>query len=63
MTAAHVRSRHYEEVIAPSLSEVIEPATAGLGEPMADSSTIPTLYFSRSSRLHVTFALIGYFCD
>jgi asparagine synthase (glutamine-hydrolysing) len=59
MTAAHFQSRHHEEVIAPSLAEVIGPATVGLGEPLADSSSIPTWYVSRAARRHVTVALSG----
>ena len=59
LTAAHFKSRHHEEVITPELSEVIGPATAGLGEPLADASTIPTWYVSRAARRHVTVALSG----
>jgi asparagine synthase (glutamine-hydrolysing) len=59
VTAAHVHSRHYVEVIEPRLAEVIGPVTSGLGEPLADSSAIPTWYVSRSARRHVTVALSG----
>jgi len=59
LTAAHVKARHYEDVIEPSLDEVLDPATIGSGEPMADSSAIPTWYVSRSARSHVTVALSG----
>jgi asparagine synthase (glutamine-hydrolysing) len=59
LTAAHVHSRHYPEVIEPRLDEALEPVTSRLGEPMADSSAIPTWYVSRVARRHVTVALSG----
>src|SRR3977135_358596 len=43
----------------PALDEVIEPVTSHLGEPLADSSAIPTWYVSRAARRHVTVALSG----
>jgi asparagine synthase (glutamine-hydrolysing) len=59
LTARHFGSRHYPEVIEPRLDEVVGPVTAGLGEPLADSSAIPTWYVSRAARRHVTVALSG----
>ena len=59
VTAAHFHSQHHAEVIAPRLDEVIGPVTAGLGEPLADSSAIPTWYVSRAAKRHVTVALSG----
>src|SRR5687767_3529310 len=59
VTARHFHSRHYPEVIEPKLDEVIGPVTAGLGEPLADSSAIPTWYVSRAAKRHVTVALSG----
>jgi asparagine synthase (glutamine-hydrolysing) len=59
VTAAHFHSRHFAEVIEPRLDEVIGPVTAGLGEPLADSSAIPTWYVSQAARRHVTVALSG----
>src|SRR5262245_24813352 len=53
LTAAHFHSRHYASTIEPELSEVIEPVTSHLGEPLADSSAIPTWYVSREARKHV----------
>jgi len=59
LTASHFRSRHYEETIEPRLDEVIGPVIEGMGEPLADSSAIPTWYVSRAARRHVTVALSG----
>ncbi|MCU1384013.1 MAG: asparagine synthetase [Acidobacteria bacterium] len=59
IVAEHFGSRHHPSVIEPELSEVIGPVTAGLGEPLADSSAIPTWYVSRAARRHVTVALTG----
>jgi asparagine synthase (glutamine-hydrolysing) len=57
--AQHFGSRHHADVIEPALEDVIGPVTRGLGEPMADSSAIPTWYVSRAARRHVTVALSG----
>jgi len=59
VVASHFRSRHYASVIEPELDEVIGPVTSHLGEPLADSSAIPTWYVSRAARQHVTVALTG----
>jgi asparagine synthase (glutamine-hydrolysing) len=58
-TASHVGSRHVAEVIQPQLTDVIGPLTSRLGEPLADSSAIPTWYISQAARRHVTVALTG----
>jgi asparagine synthase (glutamine-hydrolysing) len=59
ITASHVGSRHHAELIEPRLADAIAPVTEGLGEPLADSSAIPTWYVSRAARRHVTVALSG----
>src|SRR5262245_3810192 len=59
IVARHFASRHFPEVIQPKLEEVIAPVAAGLGEPLADSSAIPTWYVSKVARRHVTVALTG----
>jgi asparagine synthase (glutamine-hydrolysing) len=59
VVASHFNSRHHASVIAPELDEVITPVTEHLGEPLADSSAIPTWYVSREARKHVTVALSG----
>ena len=59
LTAAHVRSRHHEEVIVPRLDEVFDDIVERFGEPLADSSAIPTWYVSKAARRYVTVALSG----
>jgi len=59
VVANHFKSRHHASVITPELDEVIAPVTEHLGEPLADSSAIPTWYVSREARKHVTVALSG----
>lgn len=59
LVAAHFGSHHHPEVIEPRLDEVLDPVTRLMGEPMADSSAIPTYYVSQIARRHVTVALSG----
>jgi len=59
LTATHVGARHHESIVEPRLEEVIDAVTVGIGEPLADSSSIPTWYVSRAARQHVTVALSG----
>jgi asparagine synthase (glutamine-hydrolysing) len=59
LVASHFGARHYSDLVEPNLGECLGPVVAGLGEPMADSSAIPTWYVSRAARRHVTVALSG----
>jgi asparagine synthase (glutamine-hydrolysing) len=59
LVASHFGATHHAEVIAPRLDEVFDAVVSGCGEPLADSSAIPTWYVSRSARRHVTVALSG----
>ncbi|MBS1819478.1 MAG: asparagine synthetase B, partial [Acidobacteria bacterium] len=59
LVARHFNARHYEQLIEPALDEVLAPVTDRLGEPLADSSAIPTWYVSQAARRHVTVALSG----
>jgi asparagine synthase (glutamine-hydrolysing) len=59
VTAAHFGARHFPHVIEPRLDEVIDAVTRHLGEPLADSSAIPTWYVSEVARRHVVVALSG----
>jgi asparagine synthase (glutamine-hydrolysing) len=59
LVARHFRSQHHPHLIEPNLDEAMAPVVEGLGEPLADSSAIPTWYVSRAARRHVTVALSG----
>ena len=59
MAATAFRTAHTEEVLTPRLDEVFDSLVHRLGEPMADSSSIPTWYVSRTARSQVTVALTG----
>lgn len=59
LVARHFNARHYEQLIEPALDDVLAPVTERLGEPIADSSAIPTWYVSQAARRHVTVALSG----
>ena len=59
VTANALHTDHHEEPLTPNLDEVFDSIVAHLGEPMADSSAIPTWYVSRSARRRVTVALSG----
>lgn len=59
VVAEHFHSRHYASELEPELAGVIDSVTTHLGEPLADSSAIPTWYVSREARKHVTVALTG----
>jgi asparagine synthase (glutamine-hydrolysing) len=59
LVAGHFGARHHPELVEPNLDECLGPVTDGMGEPMADSSAIPTWYVSRTARRHVTVALSG----
>jgi asparagine synthase (glutamine-hydrolysing) len=59
LTAVACRAEHHEEELTPRLDEVFDSLVAHLGEPMADSSAIPTWYVSRMAKQRVTVALSG----
>lgn len=59
IVASHFGSQHHPHVIEPRLDEALDPVTSLMGEPMADSSAIPTWYVSQVARRHVTVALSG----
>jgi asparagine synthase (glutamine-hydrolysing) len=59
VTAHAFHTAHHEEELTPNLDEVFRSLVDHLGEPMADSSAIPTWYVSRSARHNVTVALTG----
>jgi asparagine synthase (glutamine-hydrolysing) len=58
--ARHFRTHHHEEIFTPSvLLDVLPKVTAGLDEPFADPSVLPTFLLSRFARETVTVALGG----
>jgi asparagine synthase (glutamine-hydrolysing) len=59
ITADAFHTAHHEETLTPDLDEVFQSVVDHLGEPMADSSAIPTWYVSRSARQNVIVALTG----
>jgi asparagine synthase (glutamine-hydrolysing) len=59
ITARQFNAHHHAEVVAPQLEEVFDEVVDACGEPLADSSAIPTWYVSRCARRHVTVALSG----
>ncbi len=59
MVATRYQTEHYEEVVTPSVHEVLRTLVDHYDEPFADSSAVPTLYLARMTRQHVTVALSG----
>ena len=59
LTATQLATRHYAEVVAPNLDDVLGPIVSAFDEPFADASAIPTYYVSAMARRHVTVALSG----
>jgi asparagine synthase (glutamine-hydrolysing) len=59
LVAHHFHSHHYPTTIEPRLDEILTTIVTRLGEPLADSSAIPTWYVSKAAREHVTVALSG----
>ena len=56
----HFRTQHHEQIFTPSvLLDVLPEVTAGLDEPFADPSVLPTFLLSRFARETVTVALGG----
>ena len=59
VTAACFGTDHAMEWVDERLEEVFDTIVERLGEPMADSSVIPTFHVARAARRHVTVALTG----
>jgi asparagine synthase (glutamine-hydrolysing) len=50
---------HHEEIVRPDALGILPELVRHLGEPMADSSAIPTYYVSRLASRHVKMVLSG----
>jgi asparagine synthase (glutamine-hydrolysing) len=59
VTARHLATRHYADVVEPRLEDVLDPVVRAFDQPFADSSAIPAWYVSAMARRHVTVALTG----
>jgi asparagine synthase (glutamine-hydrolysing) len=59
LVAGRYGTEHHEEIVSPSIQEILEKLLAHFDEPFGDSSAIPMLYLARSARRHVTVALGG----
>jgi asparagine synthase (glutamine-hydrolysing) len=58
--AQHFGTDHHEEILTPSvLLDILPKVTAGLDEPFADASVLPTYLLSHFTRQSVTVALGG----
>lgn len=57
--ARHFDTEHYELVITPDVSALVNELVWHLDEPFADSSALPTYLVSKLAREHVTVALSG----
>ncbi|MBI1787494.1 MAG: asparagine synthase (glutamine-hydrolyzing) [Acidobacteria bacterium] len=59
MVVERYRTDHREQVVTPSVHEMLDTLARHYDEPFGDSSAIPTLYLARMTRQHVTVALSG----
>jgi asparagine synthase (glutamine-hydrolysing) len=57
--AQHCGTDHNEQIVSPKIEEALDMLAAGMDEPFADSSIIPTLYLAQMTRRQVTVALSG----
>lgn len=57
--ARHIRSEHHELPAEPHVEEDLRTLIATMGEPLGDSSILPTYWLSKAARQHVTVALSG----
>jgi asparagine synthase (glutamine-hydrolysing) len=59
MVARHFGTEHYEEIIRPDATDLINTVANFLDEPFADASALPTYLVSKLASQHVTVALSG----
>lgn len=53
------KTEHREQIVTPSIEEMLSTLVEHYDEPFGDSSAIPTLYLCRMTRQHVTVSLSG----
>ena len=59
LVASRYATQHREQIVTPSIHEILPTLVAHYDEPFADSSAVPTLYLAKMTREHVTVALSG----
>lgn len=59
MVSERYGTDHHEQVVTPSMTEVVVECARHHGEPFADSSAVATYYLAKTTREHVTVALSG----
>jgi asparagine synthase (glutamine-hydrolysing) len=59
LVAKRYSTQHREQVVTPSIQDILPVFVKHFDEPFADSSAIPTLYLAQMTRRHVTVALSG----
>ncbi|MBV8780998.1 MAG: asparagine synthase (glutamine-hydrolyzing), partial [Phycisphaerae bacterium] len=57
--ANHLETHHHAFHVRPDAADALPLIAKTFGEPMADSSALPTYYLARETRAHVTVALSG----
>ncbi|MBI1373747.1 MAG: asparagine synthase (glutamine-hydrolyzing) [Phycisphaera sp.] len=57
--ADHLGTEHHALVAEPDVEDDLRMLIATMGEPLADSSLLPTYWVSKAARQHVTVALSG----
>jgi len=57
--ARHLGTRHHEFVVRPQAAADLPALAAAFGEPLGDSSALPTHYLALQTRRHVKAALSG----
>ncbi len=57
--ATHLGTSHHETMVTPQAADVLPRLIAGIGEPFADASIVPTFYLSRFAAEQLKVVLSG----
>jgi asparagine synthase (glutamine-hydrolysing) len=57
--AKHLQTEHRQFIVRPDAAADLPKIAAAFGQPMADSSALPTYYLAQQTRQHVKVALSG----